>query len=121
MLLKLAKKQGLDWIVISGKYGLLTPNDIVEPYDSKIKNKADIERIKTLTIPKLNILIEDYDRIIVIMGKNYREVIRSQINEKFIVITDNRGFFGYLSLVSKWNKLSNKEFQMELLNYEKKD
>jgi len=117
MLLKLAKNHSLDWIVISGKYGLLKPNDFIEPYDSKIKTKEDIERIKGLTIHKLKPMIENYDKILVIMGKNYRDVIRSLINDKFIIITHKKGLFGYLSLVSNWNKLTKSEFKMELLNY----
>lgn len=117
MLLKLAKNQGLDWIVISGKYGLLKPNDFIEPYDSKIKTKADIKRIQSLTLSKLKPITEKYDKILVIMGKNYREVIRSQINEKFIVITHEKGLFGYLSLVSKCNKMSKEEFKSFLKTY----
>ena len=110
MLKKLAIEKELDWVVLSGKYGLLKPTDVVEPYDSKIENKKDIERIKVIALPVFEKLIKNYDNIIVLMGENYRAVIESLYDDRFIVITHSKGIFGYLPLVSRFNKMSKEEF-----------
>lgn len=107
MIRNLTSQNNFDLRILSGFLGLLSPNEIVNPYDRKLQdNKEDIERIKALTIPKLLPLIPQYDIILVIMGKTYLKVIQPLINSKFIIIFDKRGLFGYLSLVSKWLKLT---------------
>ena len=51
---KLAFKNNFDLKVLSGKHGLLEPNQIIEPYDQKIKNKEDIVKIRSKIKLKLN-------------------------------------------------------------------
>ena len=43
---KFAELNGNPWFILSAKYGLLTPNRIIDPnYDCTIKTKADIEQL----------------------------------------------------------------------------
>lgn len=94
---KLSEQQDWKYVIISAKYGLLFPDESIEGYEKFLKTKKDIERIKHKVIRKLQKIIPDYDRILVIAGKNYREVIRELIDDRFIFIKSK----GYGDLCSK--------------------
>lgn len=114
-LAKLATQNQWDLRILSGKLGLIAPNDIIEPYNQKLQsNQEDIKRVQALTLPKLEILIPHYDKIIVFMSKNYRRVIEPLVNEKFVIIHHEKGIFGYNRLVFECNKLATKEAILEL-------
>ncbi len=36
--------QGAHWFILSAKYGLVAPNEVIEPYDETLNNKTDKER-----------------------------------------------------------------------------
>jgi len=111
---KLAIKNNFDMKILSGKYGLLDPATIIEPYNQKIRSKKDILDISLKISDKINQVIKDYDKIIVIMGSDYRKVLEPFFNEKFIVVFDKRGIGGYLQLVSKFNAMPVKKLIQEL-------
>ena len=94
---KLSEQQGWNYVIISAKYGLLFPEEVIEGYEKFLKTKRDIEEIKPKVIPKLKEIIPNYDRILVIAGKNYREVVRELIDDRFIFIKSK----GYGDLCSK--------------------
>jgi len=50
---------------------------------------------------------EKYKRVIVIMGKQYREVIEDLYDEKFIILESKNGYFDYLSKLKLLNDISN--------------
>lgn len=111
---KLAIKNKFDLKILSGKYGLLEPNQIIEPYDQQIKNKKDIVKIRNEIKLKICQIWRDYDLIIIFMGKKYRNVLEPFFDNKFIVIYDRRGIGGYLSLASHYNQISRQEFLEEI-------
>ena len=111
---KLTMSNNFDLKILSGKYGLLDSNEIIAPYNQKIRTKKDILRIRRRIFPKMLKTTEIYDLIIVIMGKNYREVIEPLFNDKFIIIYDKRGIGGYLSLISWFNKLQTDQLLKEI-------
>ena len=111
---KLSISNNFDLKILSGKYGLLESNEVIAPYNQKIRTKKDILRIRRKIFPKMLKTIERYDLIIIIMGKNYREVVEPLFNDKFIIIYDKRGIGGYLSLISRFNKLHTNQLLNEL-------
>lgn len=111
---KLTIKNNFDLKILSGKHGLLEPNQIIEPYDQKIKNKEEIAKIRSKIILKTCQIWRDYDLIIIFMGKKYRNVLEPFFDNKFIVIHDRRGIGGYLSLISHYNQISRQEFLEEI-------
>ncbi len=111
---KLAKAHNFDLKILSGKYGLLDPNQIISPYNQKIRTKQDVLRVRRIITPKLIEIYRDYDLIIVMLGKKYLEVIEPLIDNKFLILYDRRGIGGYLSLFSKYNKLPKKRLLKEL-------
>lgn len=111
---KLAIKNSFNLKILSGKHGLLEPDQIIEPYDQKIKNKEDIAKIRFKIMLKICQIWRDHDLIIIFMGKKYRSVLEPFFDNKFIVIHDRRGIGGYLSLASHYNQISRQEFLEEI-------
>lgn len=111
---KLAAKNNFDMKILSGKYGLLDPARIIDPYNQKIRTKRDILDLSLKIKQKLEQTIKDYDKIIIIMGSNYRKVLEPFYNDKFYIIFDKRGIGGYLQLLSKYNNLSCEDLFLEL-------
>jgi len=95
--------------IISAKYGLLAPDKEINYYDMKIKNNDDIENLKPKVIPKLKNLIKNYDKILLLMGSDYKKIIESVVNEKFIQFFDKRGLGGYLSLMNELLQLNQEQ------------
>ena len=48
------------------------------------------------------------------LGKKYLEVIEPLIDNKCLILYDRRGIGGYLSLISKYNKLPKNQLLKEL-------
>ena len=94
------EKMGFDYLIISAKYGLLHPDDVIEGYDMVLKTKRDIERIRPQVEEKLKPTLEKYEKIIVIAGKLYREVLKNLWDEKFITI-ESRGYGDLCSIINK--------------------
>jgi hypothetical protein len=94
------EKMGFDYVIISAKYGLLHPDDVIEGYEMVLKTKEDVERIRPQVEEKLRPLLERYDKVIVIAGKQYREVLKNLWDERFIAIK-SKGYGDLCSIVSK--------------------
>jgi len=114
---KLADNNHFEFKIISSKYGLLSSNEIISPYDKTIKNERDIMKIRELVIPKLKDIQNNYDLIIIIMGKNYRKIIEPLFDKKYLIIHDSRGIGGLISLISKLLKIPRKNLLSKLRSY----
>ena len=106
---KFALLNQFDLNIISAKYGLITSDKEINYYDAKIKNNDDIENLKPKVIPKLNDLIKNYDKILLLMGNDYNKIIESIVNEKFFYFFDKRGLGGYLSLMNDLLQLNQEQ------------
>ena len=106
MVRKFSELHGFDQRILSGKYGLLTMGDLVDPYDMKISTRTDIKRVQEKCLYRLIELYKTYDTIIILLGKRYREVISPILDAKCLVIFDKKGIFGYYSLIAKLSQLS---------------
>jgi cytoplasmic iron level regulating protein YaaA (DUF328/UPF0246 family) len=76
------------WFILSAKYGLLDPDDVVEPYDETL-NKMPVNQRRSWSkkvledlIPKLNV----GDQVVVLAGMKYREFLVSPISSKGIQV-----------------------------------
>ena len=102
---KLVTYNQLDFMILSAKYGIIHENDIIKPYNKTLKNKNDILKLRKKVIPKLKAIELNYDLIIIIMGKKYRDVLSPLFDDnKYKMIYDQRGIGG---LTAKLNKLIN--------------
>lgn len=68
-------KEEIDLKIVSAGYGLINENEIIKPYDITFSNKKDYE-IKEMSEERninhdINNIINNYDLVIVLLGKNY--------------------------------------------------
>lgn len=117
MVKRFAEQHNFDQRIVSGKYGLLTFDDLVEPYDMKITTRADVNRVQEKCLYSLVALHREYDAIIVVLGKKYREVISPILDSKCLVVFDSKGIFGYYSLFAKYNQMTRDQVLEELKKF----
>ncbi len=115
---RVAFQNNFDLKILSGKYGLLEPNQVIAPYNQKIQTKADIRRIQNLIKDKISKVWRSYDLIITIMGKRYVEVLKPYLDSKFYVVFDKRGIGGYLSQVSHFSKLQTSQLLQVIIQFQ---
>lgn len=65
---KLAFQNQFDLKILSGKYGLLEPDQIIEPYNQRIKTRADIFRVRELINPKITQITEKFFALFLIIS-----------------------------------------------------
>jgi len=92
---KYAERMEFDYVIISAKYGLVLPHEIIGGYEQRLSTKEDVERIRSTVEERLAPLLKNYDRIVVIAGKRYREVLRNLWDQRFVVV--KAGGYAYLA------------------------
>jgi hypothetical protein len=117
-LVKLARQNQWDVLILSGKFGLIPLTKQIEPYDQKIETEQDISRIRKQALPLLREKVPHYDKILVLMGKTYRKVIKPAVNHKYIVIHHRKGIFGYNKLIYRCSRLPIQKVIPELEKYD---
>jgi len=97
---KYCEAMKFDYVIFSAKYGLLFPDDEIEGYEKMLKTKEDVRQIQPLVEEKLRPLLHKYDKIIVIAGKTYRDVLQSLMDERFFVIK-SKGYGDLCRIIKK--------------------
>ncbi len=82
--LKYAQKNNMPFIILSGKYGLLEPEQLIEEYDFKLNSFEEAEHIRGIFKNRLKKIFHDYDSIFLIGGDEYyRRVFQGFDDKKF--------------------------------------
>lgn len=119
-ILHFANKNNFDFMVLSAKYGLIKKDYYVEPYDIKLKLKININNMKIKINKEFPSILNNYDKILFTMGKNYLSVFSDFLNNpKIMFIVDNRGNGGFNQIAYTLLKMSNQKV-IELINTDKK-
>jgi len=92
-----------DYVIISAKYGLLFPDDIIEGYEKVLKTKKDVGAIRPIVEERLKKILDKYEKVVVIAGTNYLKVLENVINDKFYQVRGK----GYGDICSKVKKALN--------------
>jgi len=95
-----SEAMGFDYVIISAKYGLIFPDDIIEGYEKVLQTKEDVKSIQSLVEEKLRPLLRNYDKIVVIAGERYRDVLRNLWDEQFVAVR-SKGYGDLCSIVEK--------------------
>lgn len=82
----LCKSTNWDHRIISAKYGLVEPGETISPYERTLNSMEDAEELKSEVIPELAEILGDFDHILVIAGKHYREVIEPLYDNRFEIL-----------------------------------
>ncbi len=102
-----AESMGFDYVIISAKYGLLFPDDIIGGYEQTLRLRVDIESLQPTVEDRLNEIIDQYDQIVVIAGKNYRLVLENVWDDRFVFLK-SRGIGNLCSIIARailpWNR-----------------
>jgi hypothetical protein len=92
------------YLIISAKYGLVRPYDEIGGYEQVLSNNEDVKRIRPQVTEDLEEILPDYDTVLVIAGKKYREVLEDVWDERFLYVKSG----GYALLTQKVNDAINK-------------
>jgi hypothetical protein len=95
-----AETMKLDYVIVSAKYGLIFPDDVIEGYEKFLQTKEDVERIRPLVEKRLKPILKNYEKILVIAGEKYREVLRNLWDERFITVK-SKGYGNLCSIIKK--------------------
>jgi hypothetical protein len=82
-----AERKGYDLIIVSAKHGLVSPSQVLNPYEKVLRNRSDIGAIQPAVVASLKRMLPAYDKVIVICGKKYREAISPVIDSRFEIMT----------------------------------
>jgi len=78
-----AQKNADEWYILSAKYGLVSPNKVIPPYNETL-NKMPVEQRRKWAkniISDLQGVLSSGDRVIILAGDRYRENIISPIKQ----------------------------------------
>ena len=104
------RRMNFDLKIISAKYGLISPEKIIKPYDKKINN-SEVIKLREGISESIKVILDDYDKIIFLMGRNYLKCFEDYLdNPKMIIAEDNRGSGGFLQLITCLEKIPKKKF-----------
>jgi hypothetical protein len=95
-----ADAMDFDYRIISAEYGLIKPDQFIEGYNKKLRTNGDIENIRPSIESKIKEEISQYDKIVVIAGEKYREVLENVFDERFFFVKA-KGIGDLVSIVSK--------------------
>jgi len=100
-LYKRSKELGLDFYILSAKYGLVNGDEVIEPYD-QVMDKVQCEKLKS----QIKEVLKNFDVIIYYKGGARREylecleMIAKELNKKFITFGyGNMGDIGKLEKI----------------------
>lgn len=93
----LCEATGWDHRIISAKHGLLSPTDEIAAYEETLSKNEEALRLRPKVIPELAAIMQDYDQILVVAGKQYRKVIEPMYDDRFHILNSA----GYPVLCSK--------------------
>ena len=97
---KYCEAMGYDYVIISAKYGLLFPDEVIEGYEKVLQTKEDIQTIRPLVEKRLKPILDKYEKILVIAGEKYREVLRYLWDERFITVK-SKGYGDLCRIIKK--------------------
>lgn len=80
-----------DYVIISAKYGLIFPSEVVEGYEKVLRTREDVEMIKPQIEQRLKSIVNNYDKIVVIAGQKYRSALGTLWDDRFVAVR-SRGY-----------------------------
>lgn len=69
------------WFILSGKYGILCPDDVIKPYDKTLNkmNKKERQIWAENVLDSLASIITKTDKVVILAGKPYREFLHGKL------------------------------------------
>ena len=79
-----ARLMGDRWYILSAKHGLLSPSQVIEPYDETLNEMPKSERLRWAegVLAHLLTLTKCQDTVVFLAGKRYREFIAPELQRE---------------------------------------
>ena len=76
-----ADRTGRPWFVLSAKYGLVHPREVIEPYDLTLNamRKADRRKWASRVLTQLEPHLDDAKTVVFLAGQRYREFLEPSL------------------------------------------
>jgi cytoplasmic iron level regulating protein YaaA (DUF328/UPF0246 family) len=83
------QKTGAPWFILSAEHGLLSPNDVIEPYDKTLNSMGVAERRAWAehVIRQMTDTLPDADEAIIFAGSRYREHLVPWLKHRYERVT----------------------------------
>jgi cytoplasmic iron level regulating protein YaaA (DUF328/UPF0246 family) len=77
------ERQGGRWFILSAKYGLVAPEEVIEPYNETLKDKTADERHRWASevVEELKVHCPRGTTVVFLAGERYREFLVSALRE----------------------------------------
>ncbi len=79
------ERSGAPWFILSAKYGLVTPDTVICPYDTTLNRMGAPDRLAWAgnVQSQMDEHLPDADKIIVLAGARYREHLETYLRHRF--------------------------------------
>ncbi|MCY3810549.1 MAG: hypothetical protein OXH15_01980 [Gammaproteobacteria bacterium] len=84
----LVEREGCAWRILSAKYGLVHPDDVIEPYEKTLVAMRAAERRNWAgtVLEALEPCLAEADRVVFLAGERYRELLEPSLRSRGIVV-----------------------------------
>lgn len=84
-----AESLGFPWFVLSAKYGLVSPERIIEPYEQTLNTMPAAERRKWAeqVAQQIDKAIPNLSRVVFLAGKQYREFLSGYLLSRGVLVS----------------------------------
>jgi cytoplasmic iron level regulating protein YaaA (DUF328/UPF0246 family) len=118
---KFATQINTDLYLVSAFYGLIPADAMVKPYNLRISTETKAKALQPKVQPKIAILLEKYEKIVVLMGSLYQMSMGDQIfNSQVFRSIDHRGNGGYNEMAWLLSKFTEGSFRAYLSEIDSK-
>jgi hypothetical protein len=91
--------KGFPYFIISAKYALLRPDDVIESYDKVLQTEGDVEVIRPQLEKQLTHVLPHYDLVLVIAGSHYISALKNLIDSRFVFMR-SKGYGHLCSIIA---------------------
>ncbi len=83
-----ADRTGRPWFVLSAKYGLIHPRDVIEPYDLTLNamRKADRRKWASRVLTQLEPHLDDAKAVVFLAGQRYRKCLKPSLRSRGLIV-----------------------------------
>ena len=117
---RIAEKLQADFFILSAKYGLIEDTKVISPYDTVLQYKKEIKALQETLDQALIKELEAYDKVFLIMGKKYQEVLVPFLsNMNAFLFHSERGLGGYKHVLSQLTAQAPERLVQALIEHSK--
>ena len=85
---RFAESRGCPWFILSAEYGLVSPDQIIEPYEKTLNNMpiADRRKWADRVNSQIQAVIPQFETAVFLAGQRYREFLIGHLQKRKVAI-----------------------------------